>query len=97
MEWSAGLKPRAVAGKLSVTRLTQSSCTGIKASGMPSTTVKKMLTTSPMLEETMGETFSHLKKIPIKKYKHTEITDKLLRVIIDQTTFFNCFLNSCKV
>lgn len=52
MLWSGGLKPRAVAGRLSVTRLTQSSCTGISASGMPRSTVRKMLTTSPMLDET---------------------------------------------
>jgi hypothetical protein len=43
IEWSGGLKPRAVAGKLSVTKLTHSSCTGINASGMPNKTVKKML------------------------------------------------------
>ena len=53
MLWSGGLKPRAVAGKLSVTKFTQSSCTGMSASGMPSNTVKKMLTTSPMFEETV--------------------------------------------
>ena len=52
MLWSGGLKPRAVAGRLSVTRFTQSSCTGISASGMPSKTVRKMLTTSPMFDET---------------------------------------------
>ena len=43
MEWSAGLNPSAVAGKLSVTRLTHNNCTGISASGMPNSTVKKML------------------------------------------------------
>ena len=43
MEWSGGLNPSAVAGKLSVTRLTHNNCTGINASGMPSSTVKKML------------------------------------------------------
>jgi hypothetical protein len=43
MEWSGGLKPSAVAGKLSVTKLTQRSWTGIKASGMPKRTVRKML------------------------------------------------------
>lgn len=32
---SGGLKPRAVAGRPSVTRFTQSNCTGIKASGIP--------------------------------------------------------------
>ncbi len=49
--WSGGLKPRAVAGRPSVMRLTQSSCTGMRASGMPSSTVKKIETTSPMLDE----------------------------------------------
>lgn len=52
IELSGGLKPSAVAGKLSVTRLTQSSCTGIKASGIPRSTVKKIETTSPILDET---------------------------------------------
>lgn len=40
---SGGLKPRAVAGKPSVTRLTQSSWTGIRASGMPKAAVRKIL------------------------------------------------------
>ena len=52
IEWSGGLKPRAVAGRLSVTRLTQSNCTGIRASGIPRSTVRKIETTSPILEET---------------------------------------------
>lgn len=52
MLWSGGLNPSAVAGRLSVTRLTQSNCTGINASGIPRSTVKKMLTTSPMFDET---------------------------------------------
>jgi hypothetical protein len=43
MEWSGGLNPSAVAGKLSVTRLTHSSCTGIKASGIPRRTVRNIL------------------------------------------------------
>lgn len=43
MSKSGGLKPRAVAGKPSVTRLTQSSWTGIRASGKPSAAVRKML------------------------------------------------------
>jgi len=42
---SGGLKPRAVAGRPSVTRLTQSSCTGIRASGIPRAAVRKMQTT----------------------------------------------------
>ena len=40
---SAGLKLRAVAGKPSVTRLTQSNWTGIRASGTPRAAAKKML------------------------------------------------------
>ena len=51
--WSGGLKPSAVAGSESVTRLTKSSCTGMRASGMPKRTVRKILTTSPMLDETV--------------------------------------------
>lgn len=43
IEWSAGLNPRAVAGRLSVTRFTHKSCTGMRASGMPRRTVKNML------------------------------------------------------
>merc|ERR1712038_1485505 len=51
MSKSGGLKPRAVAGRPSVTKLTQRSWTGIRASGRPRAAVKKMETTSPMLEE----------------------------------------------
>ena len=51
MSKSGGLKPKAVAGKPSVTKLTHKSWTGIKASGRPRAAVKKMETTSPMLEE----------------------------------------------
>lgn len=43
MSKSGGLKPRAVAGKPSVTRFTQSSWTGISASGIPSAAVRKIL------------------------------------------------------
>ena len=43
MSRSGGLKPRAVAGRPSVTRLTQSSWTGIRASGRPRAAVRKIL------------------------------------------------------
>lgn len=43
MSRSGGLKPRAVAGSPSVTRLTQSSWTGIRASGKPRAAVRKIL------------------------------------------------------
>lgn len=43
MSTSGGLNPRAVAGRPSVTRLTQSSWTGIRASGIPRAAVRKIL------------------------------------------------------
>lgn len=43
MSRSGGLNPRAVAGKPSVTKLTHSSWTGIKASGIPRAAVRKIL------------------------------------------------------
>lgn len=52
IEWSDGLKPSAVAGKPPVTRFTQRSCTGVKASGMPRRTVKKIETAPAIFEET---------------------------------------------
>lgn len=51
MSTSAGLNPRAVAGGPSVTKFTQSNCTGIKHSGMPKAAVKKMEMTSPTLDD----------------------------------------------
>jgi hypothetical protein len=42
---SGGLKPRAVAGRPSVTKFTHNSCTGINDSGKPNAAVKKMHTT----------------------------------------------------
>ena len=50
MSGSGGLNPRAVAGGPSVTRFTQSSCTGMRPSGMPRAAVMKMEATSPMFE-----------------------------------------------
>ena len=50
---SGGLKLRAVAGSPSVTRLTQSNWIELKPSGTPRTEVRKMLTTSPILEDIM--------------------------------------------
>ena len=53
MEWSGGLNPSAVAGKLSVTRLTHNNCIGINASGMPNKTVKKMLVSRTLISDTL--------------------------------------------
>ena len=43
MSTSGGLKPRAVAGRPSVTRLTHRSWTGMRASGSPRAAVRKIL------------------------------------------------------
>jgi len=51
MSASGGLKPRAVAGGPSVTRLTQRSWTGIRPSGRPRRAVRKIDATSPMFDE----------------------------------------------
>lgn len=53
MSRSGGLKPRAVAGRPSVTRLTHSSWTGIRASGRPRAAVRKIL--REMDEESEGK------------------------------------------
>lgn len=45
MSKSGGLKPKAVAGRPSVTKFTHKSCTGINDSGKPNAAVKKMHTT----------------------------------------------------
>jgi len=51
MSLSGGLKPRAVAGGPSVTRLTQRSYTEVNPSGTPNIAVMKILATSPILDE----------------------------------------------
>jgi hypothetical protein len=43
MSRSGGLKPKAVAGRPSVTKLTQSNWTGMRASGRPKAAVRKIL------------------------------------------------------
>lgn len=48
---SGGLNDKAVAGKPSVTKLTQRSWMELKPSGIPRTDEVKILTTSPMFEE----------------------------------------------
>lgn len=48
---SGGLKPSAVAGGPSVTRLTHSRCSGVSGSGRPRRVAKKIVAISPMLHE----------------------------------------------
>lgn len=70
MSKSGGLKPRAVAGRPSVTRLTHSSWTGIKASGRPRMAVRKMLQTDT------GETHKrqpHTKTVPARQLRLTAL------------------------
>lgn len=83
-----------------VTRLTQRSCTGMSASGMPSTTVKKILTTSPMFEDlryiflvsSLTSSQGH------KQSRHShKIPNELLRVLIDAPALFNRLLDRSKV
>ena len=50
---SGGLKDKAVAGRPSVTKLTQSNYTELNPSGIPIMEERKMETTSPMLLEIM--------------------------------------------
>ena len=60
MSGSGGLKPRAVAGRPSVTRLTQRSWTGMRASGRPMAAVRKMLQRERRkLEEDNGRHFGY--------------------------------------
>lgn len=56
MSRSGGLKPRAVAGRPSVTRLTHSSWTGIKASGRPKMAVRKILDRQEKISEANPDT-----------------------------------------
>jgi hypothetical protein len=64
----------------------------MSASGMPRRTVKKMLTTSPMLDET-GKAMSK-KDAEITRIggARTKIADKLLGVIVYQSTLLYGFL-----
>lgn len=74
---SGALKPRAVAGRPSVTKFTHNSCTGIRASGMPRAAVKKILKQSqsvaPLLRPQiptittvfLQDTFVHTKHFPL--------------------------------
>ena len=48
---SAGSTPKAVAGAPSVTKFIHKICTAIKGKGKPSNMAKKMINTSPELEE----------------------------------------------
>lgn len=59
MSRSGGLKPNAVAGSPSVTRLTHSSWTGIRASGRPRAAVRKIL-----------KTFGEKKDLSSLRYNH---------------------------
>lgn len=106
MSRSGGLKPRAVAGRPSVTRLTHNSCThcqqiaipkdptctGISASGRPRAAVRKMQTTSPMLEE-----IRYRMNCIGGKQGRTIPLQYLFGVVVDGSAFFDGSDNSGKV
>lgn len=79
---SGGLKESAVAGKPSVTKLTQRSWTGIRASGTPNAAAKKMETTSPILE--LCKIRAHI----FFQFLPDQITDELFHVIVNCSSFF---------
>ena len=57
------LKESAVAGKPSVTKLTQSNYTLLKPSGIPKEAVRKILTTSPIFEDIIYLMKAFIKKL----------------------------------
>ena len=59
MSTSGGLKLSAVAGGPSVIRLTHKSCTGIRASGIPSAAVRKMLQNDKERVNLEDKSFKH--------------------------------------
>lgn len=99
MSKSGGLKPSAVAGRPSVTKLTQSSWTGIRASGKPSAAVRKMLMAKKWLQ--LQNTSLHIRTVcatiillqnPPNNLPHIggdKISDELLHVIVNSSAFFN--------
>lgn len=63
---------------------------------MPRRTVKKILTTSPMFDETTGQRCEH-QKMTETTHIRTQVTDELLRVVIDQPTLLNGQFDGSKV
>lgn len=72
MSRSGGLKPKAVAGKPSVTKLTHNSWTGIRASGMPSAAVRKIL---PVARKNTGQMGEGTKNITIQDLTFSKLLD----------------------
>lgn len=99
MSRSGGLKPRAVAGRPSVTKLTHKSCTGMRASGKPRAAVRKIL--SPKRRVLGCSERRVCDEVPLPDdftdVGGNEVTDKLLHVVVDGTTFFNCGHNGREV
>ena len=67
----------------------------MRASGMPRSTVRKILTTSPIFDETIGE--CQYVSEPIRDGERTQVADELLSVVVDQSSLFYGFLNRGKV
>lgn len=103
---SGGLKPKAVAGKPSVTRLTQSSWTGMRASGNPRAAVRKMLHTKE------ARLYKSTKKCLVCVFQRSvqsslpdnlahvwgdEVSDELFHVVINGSAFLDCSYNGGEV
>ena len=108
MSRSGGLKPRAVAGRPSVTRLTHSSWTGIRASGRPRAAVKKILKRRPtcfFLAFWLSSSFCLMQRR--EKSFHSpddlayvggdEVADELLHVVVDGSALLNSRHNGREV
>ena len=97
---AARMKERegSVPGSPSVTRLTKRSWTGMRASGIPSRTVKKILQptryqSSPSEEGRRKwdepDDFSNVGR--------NEVSNELLRVLVDRSSFLDGSFDTCKV
>lgn len=81
MSCSGLLKPRAVAGRPSVTKLTQSSWTGHSVSGRPNAAAIKMQTTSPKM---IGKKVMKARRQKHEDYSKVETHQYCLRPCISQ-------------
>lgn len=106
---SGGLKPRAVAGRPSVTKFTQSSCTGMSDSGKPRAAVKKIQTTfciniqflikkSKIIPQKLDYAFFYnFLYNYFSDVGRNKISNKLLHIIVNSATFLDSSNNTRKV
>lgn len=107
MSRSGGLKPRAVAGRPSVTKLTQSSWTGIRASGRPRAAVRKILREGNGLKLSQRQKERCVAVQSVCQTGHSpddltnvggdEVADELLHVVVDSSALLNSSHNGREV